>query len=196
MEGLTAPHALDVLQKMTRLLLLLIGLLSLPGCDRSAVPATESEPRSDEVKGNIRFALANYIFENNASGGQQNVEYYFLAIDGGDPSEEFIARFANRKPIVLPSSLAVASADKGVLHKETKKRGLIFSIDDIEWVSDTEVKVSWGYYEAGLSASGNTATLQLEGKEWKVTGDQMHWISKRMQNKTRLDNPLPRRELT
>ncbi len=160
---------------MKRPLILLIGLLCLSGCGRSA--------RSDEVKADIRFALANFIIENNASGGQQNVEYYFLKIDGGDPSEDFIARFADRKPAVLPASLAEASADKGVLHKETKERGLIFSIDKIEWVSDTEVKVSWGYYEAGLSASGNTATLKLEGKGWTVINDQMHWISKQMQNK-------------
>jgi len=138
------------------------------------------------VSDDICFALANYIFKNNASGAQQKVEYYFLKINGGDPSEDFIERFSDQKPIVLPYSLAEASADKGVRHKKTKGRGLIFSIDKIKWVSDTEVKVSWGYYEAGLSASGNTATLKLKEKGWTVIDDQMQWISKQMQNKMEL----------
>jgi hypothetical protein len=38
--------------------------------------------------------------------------------------------------------------------------------------------VTGGYFEAGLSASGNTYTLgrQRDGS-WLVTSDQMQWIS-------------------
>jgi len=36
----------------------------------------------------------------------------------------------------------------------------------IEWMSDTEVEVKSAYYEAGLSASGNTYTLRKEKAKW------------------------------
>lgn len=61
--------------------------------------------------------------------------------------------------------------------RRQERKALIFRVTSIKWKSDTEVDVSGGYYEAGLSASGNTYTVKKEKGKWKVTNDKMHWIS-------------------
>ena len=41
----------------------------------------------------------------------------------------------------------------------------------------TEVEVAGGYYEGGLSASGNVYRLKRVDGGWKVIEDGMEWIS-------------------
>lgn len=53
----------------------------------------------------------------------------------------------------------------------------IFRIERIVWISPTEVKVSGGYEEGNLSASGNTYTVVKNNEKWTVTKDDMGWIS-------------------
>ena len=124
----------------------------------------------------IREAVFRWQFEHNASA-----QVYFLEVGEkeGDPSDEFIKRFAGNKPPVRKRS--ECSIDRrrrvGVLDKKTGEQGLIFRVRNIEWKSDTEVDVKAGYYEHGLSASGNTYTLKKEKGKWKVTKDKMDWIS-------------------
>jgi len=116
---------------------------------------------------------------HNGSGQQRNAEVYFLEVGekGADPTDEFMKRFADQKPPVRKVSACTASAGKGVLDKKTGQKGLIFRITSIEWKSDKKIDVRGGYYEAGLSASGNTYTVKKEKGKWKVTNDKMHWIS-------------------
>lgn len=85
-------------------------------------------------------------------------------------------RFQDSKPIVKKVSQAERSAD-GVFDIETHQRGLIFSIGKIEKINQNTVKVFGGYFEAGLSASGNTYTVKRKGKKWTVTNSVMNWIS-------------------
>jgi hypothetical protein len=158
----------------------LIGLLAGCGCNRSAERVIEREARSARIEADICFSLAQFIFQNNVSAGQQNVDYYFLRIGGADPTPDFLARFAGHKPTVLPVSLAHVDALAGVQHKETRGRGLVFWIHEIEWVSDSEVSVGWGYYESGLSSSVNAATLKRDDQEWVVTDDEIILISSRL----------------
>ena len=124
----------------------------------------------------IREALVRFALENNASGGQQGVDYYFLSFQKEDPSAEFLARFEGHEPQVLPVSVARSNTQGSVGHSDGG-RGLIFSIGEIEWLSKAKVKVEWGYYEANLSASGNIATLEYGPRGWTVTHDEMTWIS-------------------
>ena len=120
---------------------------------------------------------------DNASGQQQRTGAYFLEVTdlkSGkqiDPSPAFLKRFAGHKPRVAAVSQCSASADKGVRDKKTGEQGLIFSVDDIYWISETQVRVGGGYYEAGLSASGNTYTLEKKNGKWVVVKDVMNWIS-------------------
>jgi hypothetical protein len=50
-------------------------------------------------------------------------------------------------------------------------------VDSIERQEDGGVQVSGGYYEAGLSASGSIYRVERHGDGWRVTADEMEWIS-------------------
>jgi len=126
----------------------------------------------------IREAVFRWQFKHNASAQQENAKVYFLEVGEkeGDPPGEIIKRFADNKPPVRMRSECSVST-RGVFDKKTGEKGLLFRVRIIEWKSDMEVDVKGGYYEHGLSASGNTYTLKKEKGKWRVTNDTMHWIS-------------------
>jgi hypothetical protein len=64
-----------------------------------------------------------------------------------------------------------------VKHKTLGGTGLIFSVTSVTWLDDDTAEATGGYYEAGLSASGNTYLLKRDHGHWKVTRDVMNWIS-------------------
>jgi hypothetical protein len=149
------------------LLLFAFASLTLAGCDAR-------KNQEDE----IREAVFRWQFEHNASGQQQKAEAYYLEIgEEGNPSDEFMKRFAKHTPPVRKVSDCTFDGVTVVRDKKTGERGLIFKVTSIEWKSDTEVDVKGEYYEAGLSASGNTYTVKKENGKWKVIKDKMHWIS-------------------
>ena len=129
----------------------------------------------------IREATFRYQFANNASGQQQRAGSYYLAIPAGrksgDPDDAFLKRFAGNKPPVKKQSDCDPSGEKGVVDKQTGERGVEFRTGKIKWVSDTEVQVSGGYYEAGESSSGNVYYLKKVNGKWTVTKDEMLLIS-------------------
>jgi len=127
----------------------------------------------------IREAVFRWQFDHNVSGQQKRAKVYFLSVGEkyGDPSDEFLKRFADNQPPVRKRSECTADAGKGVLDKKTGEQGLVFNVTRIQWKSDTEVEVEGGYYEAGLSASGNIYTLKKEQGKWKVVNDKLVEIS-------------------
>jgi len=131
----------------------------------------------------IREAIFRHQMPHNASGLQQAARVCFLEVldrTSGhyvDPSPALMKRFANNTPRVAGRSACTASADKGVRDKKTGEQGLIFTVGFIKWVSNDEVEVDGGYYEASLSASGNTYYLRKINGKWIVVKDVMNWIS-------------------
>lgn len=110
-------------------------------------------------------AVFRYQFEHNASGAQQNAKVYFLEVFNKDPSPEFLARFKdNTPPVKKGSEFAIGE-------------GLKFQVESIERVDKNTVRVSGGYYEAGLSASGNIYTVVRKKEKWNVEKDEMQWIA-------------------
>lgn len=142
-------------------------------------PFARAAPETRAVQeDNIREAVFRHQFGNNASGQKQGAKVYFLSLGWKtDPSDEFMARFAGNTPPVKKVSEADSSAMKGVHDKKTGESGLIFNVGKITWKSDTEATANGGYYKAGLSASGNTYTLEKKDGVWTVTKDVMNWIS-------------------
>lgn len=132
----------------------------------------EREAQTDD----IREAVFRWQFEHNASGLKKKAGAYFLQIGEkrGDPTDKFLKRFADHKPPVRKAS---GCHGDPVRDKTTSEQGIIFSVTNIEWKSDTDVVVKGGYCEGGLSASGNTYTLKKDKGKWQVTGDRMDWIS-------------------
>jgi len=162
------------------------------GCDRgseTAIAPTSSERSSGQAASTAQAqreadrldvieAVFRHLFNKNASAAQRSVEYFFLSVDDStDPPPELLARFQDHKPIVLPVSMSTASAADGVKHKEQRGRGLIFRVTQVLWLDKDTADVEGGYYEAGLSASGNTYRMKRAGSLWKVTDDRMNWIS-------------------
>lgn len=176
-----------------RILFLLIGILA-PSAGLAGSPAkppttapwkpSTTQPVSSTqpaAKGpeylNVLETVFRYQFDHNASGSQRNVDYFFVRLDHSDPPPELLERFKNQSPRVLPASMAKSSAGRGVTHKDLGGRGLIFNITQIAWLDANTAEVDGGYYEAGLSASGNTYRVERRDGKWVVTKNEMHWIS-------------------
>lgn len=169
----------------------LFALGTIFGCDHVAAnrvvaswaPSTTQPVSSTQpaAKGpeylNLLEAVLRYQFDHNASGSQRNVDFFFLMLDRSDPPEELLERFKGNSPRVLPASLAEAPAGEGVRHKGLGGSGLIFDITRIAWLDANTADVDGGYYEAGLSASGNTYRVERRDGKWVVTKNEMHWIS-------------------
>lgn len=139
-----------------------IATLLFAACSSSA-PA--EPPARADVELDICEAVFRHQFEHNASGVQQGAAAYFLSIREKDPTPAFLARFAGQQVPVRPGS----EFEVG--------KGLRFRVDSIEWQEDGSVRVMGGYYEAGLSSSGNVYTLEPDGEKWEVSDDEMEWIS-------------------
>jgi hypothetical protein len=157
---------------MKALVTILLTFASLVGCPQAPNKAAEEL--------DIRETTFRYQFGKNASGQQQSAKSFYLAVSADDkqtdPDDAFIERFAGNEPPVKKVS-ECDSSGAGVVDKKTGESGLIFKTGAIKWVSDTEVEISGGYYEAGLSASGNTYYLKKVNGKWTVIKDVMHWIS-------------------
>ena len=139
-------------------------------------PTTVAVPAAVDVD-DVREAVFRHMFGQNASGMQQGAGVYCLEVEQRDPSSGFLSRMRDVRVPLKAVSQCSASADKGVIDKATNKRGLIFRIESISFKDARHATVNGGYYEAGLSASGNIYTVELRGKKWVVTKDQMTWIS-------------------
>jgi hypothetical protein len=90
-----------------------------------------------------------------------------------DPTEEFMKRFADHKPIVKIRSKALKDI-KGTKDIETNQRGVIFYARRIKRISDTKVEVEGGHYEDGLSTSIETYYLKKKNNNWVVVKAVTH----------------------
>ncbi len=146
--------------------LLVIGLLCVSSiAEDNPQPPPYDKSITDAEALDIAEVTFRYQFEHNASGAQQKAQAYFLSVFNKDPSPEYLKRFEGNKPPVKNGS-------------EFKiGNGLAFRVGAIKRVSETKVEVSGGYYEAGLSSSGNTYFVEKKDGKWVVTEDKMHWIS-------------------
>ena len=70
-----------------------------------------------------------------------------------------------------------SSADGWVTHRTFGGSGTIFRIYGVSWVDEITVDVEGGYFEAGLSSSGNTYRVERIVSDWVVTGETREWIS-------------------
>jgi hypothetical protein len=147
-----------------------------PAADLGAPDASSPSPSPDGDA--IREAVLRHMFGKNASGQQQRARVFCIELEGGaDPSPAFLARFKGVRVPLRPGSGCTKSPDKGVIDKKTHARGLAFRVDSLRQLDRDHAVVEGGYYEAGLSASGNTYTLERQNGAWVVTKDVMNWIS-------------------
>jgi hypothetical protein len=128
----------------------------------------------------IREAVFRHQFDHNASGLQKNAKVFCLQIEGNqDPSPELLRRFDGNAPRVKKASLCSFKPGhaRGGVVDDTGAPALIFRVDTLQHPGDDAAIVEGGYFEAGLSASGNVYELVREGNLWIVKKDTMKWIS-------------------
>ena len=135
------------------------------------------------INRDLAEATFRYQFAQNESGQQSSVSTYCIGY-GADPSKNgspfdppnsFLKRLSDIKPPVQPESSC--SWIGGAVFNETKKPALIFEIESVKCVHDANCEVNGGYYEASLSASGNTYLLERRAGKWIVVKSKERWIA-------------------
>jgi hypothetical protein len=168
----------------------LLATLSVLGCAASSVQpappltnrAVAARPPAGSSDDEIRLAVFRYLLDHNASAAQRNVAFVCLTVYDGDqrrdPSPFIMTAMSSGAPRAVLGS-ACENTPHGVFLKDdhAQGRGLSFHIEQVE-IDGDKATVTGGYYEGNLSASGNVYTVerQPDGR-WKVTGNQMQWIS-------------------
>jgi hypothetical protein len=110
------------------------------------------------------------------SGAQQGAAFYCLNTEDGDPSDALLARFAGHRPVTLKMSSCNESA-QGVTARGFTGLGLVIRISSITLEGFDRATAEGGYFEAGLSSSGNVYELERRSDGWHVISDRMMWIS-------------------
>jgi hypothetical protein len=106
-----------------------------------------------------------------------NARVYYLSVNRKDPSEELLKRFRDFPRTIKKVSESTHTKRLWVADKKTKQPGIIFSADEIHWITDDQVEVDGGYYCGGLCAAGDVFTVNFDHGTWKVTKAVMKWIS-------------------
>jgi len=163
-------------------IVLILATSHVAGCAPKHPPAppatTQAVTASDED--DLREAVFRHLFDHNLSGRQKTAQVFCLQIENrGDPSAELLKRFVDQKPSVKPLSRCTVKkgAEGGEVLDDTGARGLIFRVDSIRRTGHDTAEIEGGYFETGLSASGNVYELVKENNRWVVKKDTMKWIS-------------------
>jgi len=159
-----------------------IAVIVLAGFSRVAAANDHTKPEAAARRpeeNDIREVVFRYEFHHNASIQGQSAAVYCLSVgeESADPPDDFMGRFTGFKPPVRKLSECNVDPYKGVTEKRTGRSGLVFRVKTIKWKSETEVVVTGGYYEDGLSASGNTYIVRKERRRWRVSKGGMDWLS-------------------
>jgi hypothetical protein len=136
----------------------------------------------------IAEAIFRYQFLHNASGLQSSATAYCIGYgalgghsnDGKEPRDappQVVAALADVVPPVKAFTQCSHSLRAGVRDNQTHDHALIFTLDSMRCAAPRRCSVEGGYYESGLSASGNTYFLEQRDGKWVVIRDEMHWIS-------------------
>lgn len=113
----------------------------------------------------VAEATFRYMFEHNPSGQKQNAPAYFISLFRNDPTPTFLQRFAGQKPPVRYGS------------EFRERKGLLFHVDEITYITEGKAEVSGTYTESGLSASGSIYVVEKKNGIWSVTKDIKQWVS-------------------
>ena len=148
--------------------------------------------RAEELaqEDDLREAVFRHLFTQNASVQGRSAQVYFLAVGakGEDPDDAFMLRFADSPTPVKKASDSIFAADNSdkpaigrgemvITDKATGQPGLLFHTREIKWLNSVQAEVSGGYYEAMMSASGNTYELEKIDDKWVVVKNTELWIS-------------------
>jgi hypothetical protein len=128
------------------------------------LPRLSEDRRVEED--NIREAVFRYRIELEKSKRR-----VFLSIDGKDPGDDFMARFAALKPPAKKASGAYFKKEPfpgWLLDRSTDKRAVHLSVSSIKGLSEERVEVQGGSYCGGLCADAGVYLLVKKDGRWTV----------------------------
>jgi hypothetical protein len=152
------------MQATLRILLLLSIVCSISSRVASQAPFTEESP----LAANLRESVFRYMFDHYKYGA--SVSVYCIAAERPLP-ENFLSRFAGGNPRVIWSSDCSRNILGGVKEIKTGRRGLLMSINSINWSKGDEVEVNVESYSDGLAANWNKLTVVYKDRNWIVKKD-------------------------
>lgn len=101
------------------------------------------------------------------------------ANDWGDPTDDFLARFADLKSasIVAASRCGKATKFVGTIEKDTGDTAMIYSVGPVKCQSATVCEVEAAYYGSPTAAAGYQMHLKKKHGRWTVVRKELLWIS-------------------
>jgi len=141
--------------------------------------ASSLRVRRGAEEDNIREAVFRYGVRHDCSQ-LEGRGVFFLSVGtehDEDPSDGFMKRFVERKPVVRKASRAKTGSGGLIEDKETGELGVILSAKTIKWVDDTHVEVEVECYESSSIAASDTYLVEKRGDRWTVSKVVNHWVS-------------------
>lgn len=127
----------------------------------------------------IQQSVLRYQFEHNAAANKYGI--FCIAMGeretNSDAPTKLIRDLNDASHKVVKHSDCNAHIDDGVTERSSGKPALMLNVGKVNWVAKDEAVVDGGYYENGLSASGNTYHLKKVSGVWQVVQNQLNWIA-------------------
>lgn len=169
-----------------RFLYLFVLLLLLPPTVRCQDAASQKRAAEENIRETvIRKQIEDWYRNGDKSEAaargttgeaitkELNFKAFFVSINGKDPSDDFIKRLRN-----IPRTIKKVSRSRAgkrwrtaVLDRATGRRGIVFSANDIRWLSKDQVEVKGGYYCDSMCAAAKVFDVHLENGRWVVEGE-------------------------
>jgi len=158
-------------------IILPLACLFYAGCASTPPPFFLSRSPTDRAieEDDILESIFRYRIEDAKSNGP-----FFLSINGEDPSETFMARFATSNKIVKKASGSYFKKQPSpgwLRDKSTDKEAIYFSVGSISWKSLDQVEVRGGMYCGGLCADAGIYRLRKKKDRWVVDQHEVQMVS-------------------
>ena len=150
--------------RISKMLMIAALLAPLAGFARPQnAPAANAQTEED-----VREAVFRYQFKSL----DLRVAFFFISVDGKNPSAAFLDRFRDHDPVVRVASDAKFEKKpiQNYVEKHTEKQGIMFRQEAIRWVSDTQADVQ-GSVECGDLCNPATGVYHVArtGNQWTVS---------------------------
>jgi hypothetical protein len=163
--------------RVSAYLLLAVASTFCVACASFTDSLLASQSQVDRVpeEDNIRECIFRYRMDEYKSSGP-----FFLRINGKDPSDSFMARFASSKNQVKKASQSYFKKDPfpgSLRDRSTDEQGILFSVSSLSWLSPDRAEVRGGMYCGGLCADAGVYRLEKKGARWVVVEYKVEMVS-------------------
>lgn len=158
-----SPH-----QSMPWRCAILAAALTFAGCSSSMAkrPPTASAPAG------ARAAVYQAMFADNGSAIQGGAAAFCIGIGAGwnlrDPAKSVLEALRDEARVKPASACDAGKNGERVVDRASGKPALLFGLDLIDCVSESDCRFRGSYYEGNLSAQGNVYRARLVNGAWQA----------------------------